>query len=361
MIAAHKHAKQLPVKLIIFTIVFILAVLSAGSTGLAVPGAETREDAFAELAARQAEGQELSEEELESLEAARAAEAVKAITAEGIAPIQAIWIYLFEDAGDDAEEPRTTITMTGAIDPYTPLPAKVMFYFAEDFQLNMLEQADFDTGESLGDLEYVSGPTAHEDFENLTTYTFELTEGHVFNAGLEISLPLFDTEAMPIGDSPMGSFSFVPPNDLYGLVVGFVAPSEDRVGVSAGEESTVLLGETEEGEIYGIVRENVPGDELQEYLIAFGSREARDAALAAATAEGSIEGTPTAVDNAVAWLSSPFGMIVAGSILVLAIAGTLIVVLWRRNNAVVNFDDDPHDENGDSGDEDDSDEELSET
>ncbi|MCL2746541.1 MAG: hypothetical protein FWE48_05595 [Coriobacteriia bacterium] len=321
-----------------FLILFFLiafALLAAGTTAIAVPGAETREDAFAELAERQAAGAELSDEELEALEAARSAEAVAAITAEGVAPLQAMWVYLFEDAGFDAEEPRTTVTVTGAIDPYTPLPAKVMFYFGDDYELNMLEQLDFDTGESLGELEYVSGPSALDDFENLTTYTFSLTEGHVFNAGFEIPLALFDPE-MAMGDSPLAAFTFVPPNDLYGLVVGIVSPSPDLVG-AGGQEAAVLIGETDEGEIYGIVREDVPGGELQEYLIAFGSREARDAALAAA-AETAEETTPTAMGRVGDWFSSPAGMIIAGSALVLLIALVLVVILVARQRRIGEYD-----------------------
>jgi len=312
--------------LAILLIAIAIMVLSAGASADAVPGAETREDAFAELAARQAAGEEMTDEELEALETARAAEAVAVITAEGIAPLQAMWIYLFEDAGADAEEPRTTVTVTGGIDPYTPLPAKVMFHFADDYRLSMLEQLDFDTGEPLGELEYTSGPSSLEDFGNLTTYTFTLTEGHIFSAGFEIPLYLFDPE-MRMGDSPLASFSFVPPNDLDGLVVGFVSPSPDLVG-AGGQDPVQLVGETEEGEIYAVIREAVPGGELQEYLVAFGSRDARDAALAAA--EGSIEETPTAMSRATDWLSSPTGLIIVGSALVLLIAVVLIVIVLKR-------------------------------
>jgi len=328
-------------------LVGICALLVTGSVAIAVPGAETSEDAFAELSERQAAGTEMSEEELAALETARAAEAVAALTAEGIAPLQAMWVYLFEEAGVDAEHPRSTATVTGAIDPYTPLPAKVMFHFGDGYELSMLEQLDFNTGESLGELEYASGPSTLENFENLTTYTFTLTDGHMFNAGFEIPLALFDPE-MTMGDSPLAAFSFVPPNDLSGLIVGIVAPSPDLVG-AGGQEAVHLIGETDEGEIYGIVRENVPGEELQEYLIAFGSREARDAALAAADADVPEEATPTAMGRMGDWLLSPTGIISAGSVLVLLIVIVLAVILVRGQRYSDNeFDEGLDDEDPDA-------------
>jgi len=320
-------AQRIATSTFIFLLIGAITLLIAASAAIAVPGAETREDAFAELAERQAAGAQLSEEELEALELARAAEAVANVTAEGVAPLQAMWVYLLEDAGYDSEYPRTTATVMGIIDPYTPLPVKVMFHFGDDYELSMLEQLDFDTGESRGELEYVSGPSNLGDFENLTTYTFTLTEGHIFNAGFEIPLALFDPE-MVMGDSPLASFNFVPPNDLYGLVVGIVAPNPDLVG-AGGQETVQLLDETDEGEIYGIVREDVPGGELQEYLIAFGSREARDAALAAA-GEDTEETTPTAMGRVGDWLLSPAAMIIAGSALVLLIALVLAGILMAR-------------------------------
>jgi len=345
------HTKHFSMKLAILLCTLLIALLSLGSTAIAVPGAETREEAFAELAARQAAGEEMTDEELEALATARAAEAVAAVTAEGITPLQAMWIYLFEEAGADADEPRTTVTVTGAIDPYTPLPATVMFHFGNDYELSMLDQMNFDTGDSLGELEYTAGPSNLDDFENLTTYTFTLTEGHVFNAGFEIPLFLFDPD-VAMGGSPLASFNFVPPNDLYGLVVAFVSPSPDLVG-AGGQEPVQLIGETEEGELYAIIREDVPGGELQEYLIAFGSREARDAALAEAEAI-SVETTPTAMGNAIAWLNSPTGMIIAGSTLVLLIATVLIVVVLKRQrgeDATDGDDSDPADDsNSDSAD-----------
>ena len=331
------------------------ALFATSNAAVAVPGAETREDAFAELAERQAAGEELSEEELEGLVAARAAEAVTAITAEGVAPLQAIGIYLFEAAGEDTDEPRTTATLVGFIDPYTPLPVQVMFHFTDGFSLQTLEELDFDTRESLGELEYASGPSDLEDFENLTTYAFTLTEGHVFNAGFEIPLPLFGHDAMMGEDAALATFSFVPPNDLYGLEVGFISPSPDLVGAGGQEERVVLLFETEDGEeVYGIIRENVPGGELQDYIIAFASRASRDAALAGADSE---DGGSGVLD----WLTSPEGMIITGAVVVAIVAaGLIIVVVSRQKNAgdagdIDDEGDDDYDDEGDDVDGDDSD------
>ena len=137
---------------------------------------------------------------------------------------------------------------------------------------------------------------------------------------------------MEMGDNPLAMFTFVAPNDLEMLGVGFVAPSVEHVG--AGRD-VVFIAETDEGEVYGIIRENVPGGELQEFVIAFGSREARDAALAEAM--GSEEATPTALD----WFTTPTGMVIVGSTVVLLVAVALFVVVMRRGQGVdVEGDDD---------------------
>ncbi|MCL2437899.1 MAG: hypothetical protein FWC99_02245 [Coriobacteriia bacterium] len=318
MIKSLIPAGNVALRVFLFSLILSLGLFAAINVGYALPGAETAEDAAAELSDR-------SEEEIDALAEeqaeARTAAAIEA-AAGGTAPIQAVWIYLMEEA----EEERIAVTLVGSIDPYTPLPAQVKFYFIEDFELGVLEELDFDTRELLNGLEYEATPSELEEFENLTTYSFTLTEGHTFSANFAMDAVLFDTES-EMGDAPLASFTFVPPNDLYGLVVGFVSPSPDRVG-AGGQEEVVLLADTEDGEIYGIVRENVPGGVLQEYLIAFGSREARDAALAeaAAAAEISQETTPSAM----AWFTTPTGLIIMGSTLVLLAATTLIVVLIVR-------------------------------
>jgi len=302
------RAKQFCLRSIVVLLAFALVLLGSIGIGHALPGAEDEAEAEERLAA--GEGPPALTEEGEAADPDR------------IAPFQAMWIILFEDA----EEGRTTASIQGVIDPYTPLPATVHFHFAEDYELGSLEQVDFHTGDVLGDLDYTRAPSDLEDFENLATFTFTLTEGHVFYAGLSIPLPLFDTE-MEMGDSPLVSFNFVPPNDLYGLVVGFVAPSPDHVG-AGGQEDVVLVGETDEGEVYGIVREDVPGGELQEYLIAFGSREARDAALAEAAAAAAAEGEGEA--GPFAWFTTPMGMIITGASIVIIVAVVLIIVVTSR-------------------------------
>lgn len=248
------------------------------------------------------------------------------------AAIQAMQIILWEDY----EQERTTITVRGAIDPYTPLPAEVSFYFVEDYELGLLEQVNFDTGEMAGEISHRTSDSDLEDFENLTKYSFILTEHHAFSAGLSIGVSFFDFEEA-MGGLPIASFTFVPPNDLYGLVIGFVSPDYELVG--AGTD-IVLIGETDEGEVYGVIREDVPGGELQEFVVAFGLRETRDAALAAA-AEASEETTPTALD----WFTTPTGMIIAGGtvVLVIAIAFIAVLILRQKKTGADDGDDDGSD------------------
>ncbi|MCL2403526.1 MAG: hypothetical protein FWC86_04790 [Coriobacteriia bacterium] len=305
-------------KVLFAVLILSLSFFVATQAGYAVPGAETQEDAFAEIAERSAEGMAELAAEQEEVRVAAAAEAA----ASGSASIQAIWINLLE-----TEEGRTAVTLTGIIDPYTPLPIQAMFYFVEDYELGLIEELDFDTGEPLREIEYEVTPSDNEDFENLVIYSFTLHEGHVFQAHFVIDLPLFDHDS-EMGDAPLASFNFLPPNDLDGLVVGFTSPSPDRVG-AGGQEEIILLDETEDGEIYGIVREGVPGGELQEFLIAFGSREARDEAIA--EAEAAAEAVAAA--NA-PWISTPVGMVTVGSAIVLIVAAAAIFVLVARGKNV---------------------------
>ena len=238
-------------------------------------------------------------------------------------PIETMNILLWEDG----ENERTTVTVFGFVDPELELPVEVKFYFVEDYELSLLDQMPNDTTIIVEQnaLEYSSSPADLDDFENLTKYSFTLTEGHSFVAGFSIGLPLFEIE-MEMGDSPLAMFTFVAPNDLEVLGVGFVSPSFERVG--AGTD-VIFIGETDEGEIYGIIREDVPGGELQEFVIAFGSREARDAALAAAA--GPEEAAPTVLD----WFTTPVGMVAVGSVVVLLVAVVLFVVVMRRSKGVV--------------------------
>ena len=249
-------------------------------------------------------------------------------------PLETINILLWEDT----ENERTTVTVFGFIDPNTPLPAEVSFYFVEDYELSLLDQLPAGTNLVVEQnaLEYSTAPSDLEDFENLTKYTFTLTEGHSFVAGFSIGVSLFEFGDM-MGGLPIGTFSFVPPNDLRELGIGFVSPSLELVGAGP---NVLLIGEADEGEIYGVILENVPGGELQEIVIAFGARESRDAALAEA-AGISEEATPTALD----WLTTTTGMIVVGSAAVLLVAVALFIVVMRRNKDVVVEDDDFDDEN----------------
>ena len=249
------------------------------------------------------------------------------------APVEMLNIILWEDS----ENERTTATVFGFVNPELELPVEVKFYFVEDYELSLLDQLPDDTTMVVEQnaLEFRSSPAELDAFENLTKYSFTLTEGHSFVAGFSINLPLFDIE-MEMGDNPLAMFTFVPPNDLIELGVGFVSPSFEHVG--AGTD-VLFIGETDEGEIYGIIRQNVPGGELQEFVIAFGSRESRDAAIAAAM--GSEEATPTALD----WFTTPVGMVAVGSTVVLLVAVALFVVVMRRGKgAVVEGDDDLDDE-----------------
>jgi hypothetical protein len=235
-------------------------------------------------------------------------------------PIDAMNILVWEDT----ENERTTATVFGFIDLDAPLPAEVSFYFVEDYELSLLDQLPADTTMVIEQnaLEYTVVPSNLEDFENLSKYSFTLTEGHVFVAGFSIGVSLFEFEEA-MGGLPIASFSFVPPNDLSELGIGFVSPDFALVG--AGSD-VVFIGEADEGEIYGIVRENVPGGELQEVVVAFGTRESRDAALAEA-AGLSQEATPTALD----WFSTPTGITIAiGTVALLIIAALFAVLVLRQ-------------------------------
>ena len=309
-------AKSRPVTLRLFMalLAFMLVIFAAGAfVGIsgAMPGLEEDEDA---------------QETLDRVLTEAGGITVIPTAPEGYAAVQVMQIILWEDS----EAERTTATLRGTVDPYTPLPAKVRFYFQSDYVLGDMQQVDFDTGEIIGPANYEAAPDENLDFTNLTAYTVELTEGTVFSAGFSLDALLFAEDAQ-MGDSPLASFNFVPPNDLYGLIVGFVSPSPDRVG-AGGQEDVVLIGETEEGEVYGIVRENVPGGEVQDYLVAFGSREARDAALAeaAAAAAASEEPTPTAMSRAADWATSPLGLVLIGASVVLIASVAVIVVLALR-------------------------------
>ena len=246
-------------------------------------------------------------------------------------PLETMNILLWEDS----ENERTTATVFGFVDPELELPVEVKFYFVEGYELNLLDQmpADVTFVVEQNALEFRSSPAELDAFENLVQYSFILTEGHSFVAGFSIDLPLFEIE-MEMGNNPLALFTFVPPNDLEALGVGFVAPSIEHVG--AGRD-VVFIADTDEGEVYGIIRENVPGDELQEFVIAFGSRESRDAALAAAM--GPEETTPTALD----WFTTPVGMVTVGSAAVLLVAVALFIVVMRRGKGVVIEDDDDFD------------------
>ena len=244
------------------------------------------------------------------------------------APIELLNIILWEDG----ENERTTVTVFGFVDPELELPVEVKFYFVEDYELSLLDQLP--DGVTMvveqNALEYESAPADLDAFENLTKYSFTLTEGHSFVAGFSIDLPLFDIE-MEMGDNPLAMFTFVPPNDLAELGVGFVSPSFEFVG--AGRD-VVFIGETDEGEIYGIIRQDVPGGELQEFVIAFGSRESRDAALAAAM--GSEEAAATVLE----WVATPVGMVAVGSAVVLLVAVALFVVVMMRRGRVAGVEGD---------------------
>ena len=259
-------------------------------------------------------------------------------------PIEAMNILIWEDT----ENERTTVTVFGFIGVDAPLPAEISFYFVEDYNLNLLDQLPADTTmvTEQNALEYTAQPSGREDFENLTRYSFILTEGHVFVAGFDIGVSLFEFEEA-MGGLPIASFTFVPPNDLLELGIGFVSPDFELVG--AGSE-VVFIGEADEGEIYGIVRRDVPEGELQEVVVAFGTRESRDAALAEAAEES--QGANSAVLD---WFSTPTGMVMTGSAAVLLLAVAAFIVLMRRNKgAVEDVDldhDDEHDDEHESTDE----------
>jgi len=255
-------------------------------------------------------------------------------------PINAMEIFLWEDHMNM----RSTITVYGMLNPEeAELPVTVNFGFLEGFEFKTLLHIDVETGESLSEIE---PETSTQEFEEATivNYTFTLTESYVFFAGFEVAGGIFDWET-EMGDSPLAHFAYLPPNDLDWLTVGFISPSPALIGAGADVEFLEIM---EQGELYGITRFDVPEGELQDFVVAFGSRAARDAAIEAAIAEeeAAAEAQRLAEDHwyrFTVWATSPVGLVVLGTaVVVLSIVAVVIVlVLKQRNNN--RFDDDSSD------------------
>jgi len=236
------------------------------------------------------------------------------------APLQHMQMYII----DIADEGRSTITVNGVVSDEVALPVTVSFSLPAGFELKMLKGFDTATGEQLDDASYTVAES-----EASSKYHVTLTAGRGFTAGFDVAGSVYD-RGTQMGDSALASMMFVPPNDLESLVVGFVAPSEDYVGAGTDVQ---LLGESDDGEIYGIIRENVTGGEIQDFVVAFAKRENRDAAFAEI-----MEAEATAAELARQqtfgyWITSPRGVLSAGVGLALLIAIVLLVVVVRKQLA----------------------------
>jgi len=254
-------------------------------------------------------------------------------------PLAEMSIFLWEDV----EGRRTTITIWGLVDPdTTELPATVSFQFLEGFTFKQLNGFNIETLEHKDDIEPET-----KLVDGSIEYTFTLSEDFGFFAGFEIPGGVFEVTP-EMGNTPLGHFAFIPPNDLEALTVGFVSPSPELVG--AGTDVYFLI-ELEEGELYGITRTDVSGGEVQEFTIAFGSRAARDEALAAAAeAEAAAAEAQRRADDPwyrfTSWLTSPIGLITSGGA-VIVIAVTAIVVVLLINQRSRGTDDDDSDNDAD--------------
>ena len=235
---------------------------------------------------------------------------------------------------EDPEKERSTVTIYGFIDPETPLPATVQFSFVSSFTLESLHELDDKSGDRGKQLEY----TATETSEISTTYTLTLETNHSFFAGFAIGEPIFDRESQMGGSAPLASLMIMPPNDLSLLIVGFVAPSKDFVG--AGTD-VILLDEDDTGaEIYGMVFENVKKGEMKNVVVAFASREKRDAALEEASAEASAAAEAARQQTLLYKLTRPLALITMGAIVILAIA---VFAMWRLTRKPKDPDDESDD------------------
>jgi len=224
---------------------------------------------------------------------------------------------------ESEEEARSTITIYGGVDPDTTLPTTVRFSFLTSFKLEEIAEVNTETGERLGELRY----TAEED--NMSTvYTFTLTKGRGFFAGLFIEDPIFDRSTQMGETAPLASLMISPLDDLKTLTVGFVAPSVDYVG--SGTE-VVYIGTDEDGkEIYGIPRTDVKAGEMQSFVVAFTSREKRDAALEEKSAEASAAAEAARQQTLAYKLTTPLSLSIIGAVFVLLLAACLLFKQIRQ-------------------------------
>jgi hypothetical protein len=210
--------------------------------------------------------------------------------------------------------------MFGILKEDAKLPATTTFSFPATFKLQMMKEIDITTGEQIKDAQH-----KEKDSEGSLDYTVTLSEGRGFVAGFELEGSIYDRSQM--GGAPLASLMFVPPSDLAQLSVGFLAPSKEFVGAGTDVE---LLGESAEGEVYGIVRANVKKGERQTFVVAFGSRAERDAALAAKDAESQAASEAARQSTVLGWLTTPAGLIVSVTALIIALAVVAVVVLLRQ-------------------------------
>jgi hypothetical protein len=234
-------------------------------------------------------------------------------------PLQFVDMIALEDLPAN----RSTLTVYGSIAEDASLPASIRFSLPSTFDIKMLKSFDMETGKQGDDLEYT---TAASDNEIGTEYSISLTAQRTFIAGFEIEGTMYDRTTQ-MGDSPIASMMFIPPNDLERLVVGFVAPSVDYIG--AGSD-VVFLGETADGEVYGIVRENVKADEVESFAVAFALRADRDDALAAAAEAEAAAAEAARQATWGYWFTTPAGMVVVGATLALLLSIVALVVLLKR-------------------------------
>jgi len=224
--------------------------------------------------------------------------------------LQSIDIIAWEDPGDD----RTTFTFYGTLPDDAILPATVRFSLPSGFVVKMINEINPETLQIDSDVLYTTTKT-----EMSTTYYVTVATKRTFVAGFEVEGSIYD-RTTEMGDSPIASMMFTPPNDLERITMGFVAPSKDYVG--AGKDVT-FLGESDTGEIYGIARKNVKEGEMLEFVVAFAPRAQRDAALAEQAAS---EAEAAHQETFGYWITSPIGLTIAG--IGIALVSALALILW---------------------------------
>lgn len=221
---------------------------------------------------------------------------------------------------------KTTVTVNGVISEDIALPATVRFSLPNGFVFAEVVEFDTVTGDRLSDASYSADVS-----ENSTVYLVTLSEGHGFTAGFDLDGSVFE-QADEMAGVYLASFMFMPSEDLESLTIGFVAPNREYIG--AGTD-VIFLGEADDGEVYGIIREDVKKGEMQDFVIAFTLRSNRDAALAEQAAAEAAAAELAKQQTFGYWITSPTGLITIGLSSALIISFGAFILLIRKQRKPV--------------------------